>query len=465
MIDLSFLKGERVAVLGLARSGASAARALKAAGAAVEAWDDDAAAREAVAADGVALRDFAADGLARAAMLVMSPGIPHTHPRPHPVAAAARATGCPIVSDIELLWRARRSSRFVAITGTNGKSTTTALVAHVLATAGFEVAAGGNIGTPALDLPALGARGVYVLEMSSYQLEITPTAAYDVAVLLNISPDHLDRHGGMDGYVAAKRLIFRGQAEDDMAVVGVDDGPCRRIRAELAARGAQRVVAISAYDGAAGGVFAGGHWLVDDLDRLSRPVADLSRARALPGAHNGQNAAAAYAVARALGVPGEVAAKALLDFPGLAHRQELVGTAEGVRFVNDSKATNADAAARALESYDNIFWIAGGIAKEGGIAPLAPLFPRVARAFLIGQAAPDFARTLEGRVPYTLCGTLEAALDAAHRAARAAARKPAVVLLSPACASFDQFKNFEARGDAFRALVRARLGAGAEARP
>jgi UDP-N-acetylmuramoylalanine--D-glutamate ligase len=370
------------------------------------------------------------------------------------------------VSDVELLWRARRSARFVAITGTNGKSTTTALIAHVLKAAGLEIVAGGNIGTPALDLPALGPRGVYVLELSSYQLEITPSAIYDVAVLLNITPDHLDRHGGMDGYVAAKRLIFRGQGEDDTAIVGVDDGICRRIRADLAARGAQRVVAISAFDGAAGGVFAGGQWLIDDLDRLSRPLADLSRARALPGTHNGQNAAAAYAVARALDVPAEIAAKALLDFPGLAHRQELVGTADGVRFINDSKATNADAAARALESYENIFWIAGGIAKEGGIAPLAPFFPHIAHAFLIGQAAPDFARTLEGRVPHTSCGTLEAALDAAHKAARAAGKKPAVVLLSPACASFDQFKNFEARGDAFRALVRARLGAmSADARP
>jgi UDP-N-acetylmuramoylalanine--D-glutamate ligase len=218
-------------------------------------------------------------------------------------------------------------------------------------------------------------------------------------------------------------------------------------------RGRQRVIAISGSDGAAGGVSVAGRWIVDDTDRLAQPVADLSRARSLPGAHNGQNAAAAYAAARALGVSAETAAKALLDFPGLAHRQEPVGTIRGVRYVNDSKATNAEAAARALESYDTIFWIAGGVPKEGGIASLAPFFPRIVHAFLIGQAAPDFGRTLDGEVPSTQCGDLATAVREARAAAERSPRRPAVVLLSPACASFDQFRDFEARGDAFRTIV------------
>ena len=451
MIDLSFLAKKRVAVLGLARSGEAAARALMASGVEIVAWDDDAKRRAALS--DLPLTDLAAADWRRIAMLVLSPGIPHTYPAPHPVAAAARAAGCPIVSDVELLWHGARDARFVGITGTNGKSTTTTLLGHILASAGRPVATGGNLGTPALSLPRLGSSGIYVLEMSSYQLEITPTAVFDVAVLLNLTPDHLDRHGGMAGYTAAKRMIFRGQDDEATAIIGVDDGTCRRIRADLTASGRQRVIAISGTDAATGGVSVAGRWLVDDMDRLARPIADLSRARALPGAHNGQNAAAAYAAARALGVPAEAASKALLDFPGLAHRQEAVGTIRGVRYVNDSKATNAEAAARALDSYDSIFWIAGGVPKEGGIAGLAPLFPRIVQAFLIGQAASDFARTLEGRVPYMQCGDLANAVREARAAAERSPRRPAVVLLSPACASFDQFRDFEARGDAFRAIV------------
>ncbi len=453
MIELPFLSGKRIAVMGLARSGIATARALAAAGAEVVSWDDGAESRARAQAAGIGVRDLADADWTRFEMLVLSPGIAHAHPKPHPVAAAARAGGCPIVSDIELLWRARRAARFIAITGTNGKSTTTTLIGHVLSKAGLAVAIGGNLGTPALELAPLGAGGVYVIEISSYQLEITPSAVFDIAVLLNITPDHLDRHGTMAGYVGAKRLIFRGQGENATAIVGIDDAHCRRARADLAARGSQRVIPISAFDGAAGGVFANGQWLIDDLDRLARPAADLSRARALPGAHNSQNAAAAYAVARALEIDRGTAAQALLDFPGLVHRQESVAVMGGVRYVNDSKATNAAATARALEAYENIYWIAGGVPKEGGIEPLAALFGRVARAFLIGQAADGFARTLDGRVPFGRYASLEAALEAAHKAAQAAARKPAVVLLSPACASFDQFKDFEARGDAFRAAV------------
>ena len=438
-----------VAVLGLGKSGLVAAQALLESGADVRAWDDDAAARERARAAGVPIVDLAAAEWSGVALLVISPGIPHTHPRPHPIAARARAAGAALVGDVELLLRAVRGPRRIGVTGTNGKSTTTALIGHVLRAAGRRVEVGGNIGTPALSLAALGPDGVYVLEMSSYQLEITPSAAFSVAVLLNVSPDHLDRHGGMGGYVDAKRLVFRGQPEGATAILGVDDETCAGIAGELERDGQRNVVRISGAARLERGVSAAGGILVED----GRRVADLRPIATLPGAHNWQNAAAAYAACRAVGVAPEAIAAALATYPGLAHRQERVRELGGVVFVNDSKATNADAAAKALGCYAAIWWIAGGIAKEGGIASLAEFFPRIRKAYLIGRAAPEFAQTLAGRVPVALSGTLEAAVgEAANDAARASDRER-VVLLSPACASFDQFANFEARGERFRALV------------
>ena len=459
MIEVTAFRDERVAVLGLARSGFAAAEALQKGGARVLAWDDAAARREAAAAAGVPIVDLAARDLAGVKALVLSPGIPHTYPKPHPVAARARAAGAQIIGDIELLALSCPAARYVGITGTNGKSTTTSLVGHILEQAGRKVAMGGNLGTPALSLAPLGAGGVYVLEMSSYQLELTETLTFEVAVLLNITPDHLDRHGGMAGYVAAKRRIFLGPRKRQAAVIGIDDASSRAILAELAASGAQTVIPISAETRAPGGIYAENGWLVDDMTGAAARVLDLRRAASLPGQHNWQNAAAAYAAARALGVEAGQIGAAIASFPGLAHRQELVATIGSVRYVNDSKATNAEATAKALACYDDVYWIAGGLAKESGIASLAPFFARIRHAFLIGKASEEFAATLAGRVPFSRCGELAKAVAAARDAACAEGCRGAVVLLSPACASFDQFANFEERGDVFRRLVAALPGA------
>jgi UDP-N-acetylmuramoylalanine--D-glutamate ligase len=302
----------------------------------------------------------------------------------------------------------------------------------------------------------LGPDGTYVLEMSSYQLELTPSLAFNVAVLLNITPDHLDRHGGMQGYIAAKERIFARQLGRHAAIVGIDDPICLGIAETLAARRRQRVVPISGERPAAGGVGVSGTWLVDDTGGTRREVLDLATLERLPGRHNWQNAAAAFAAVRCLGLDAATAAAGIASFKGLAHRQELIATIDGVRYVNDSKATNAEATEKALACYDEIYWIAGGRAKEGGIAALAPYFPRIRHAFLIGEAAEPFAATLAGRAPATLSRTLEAAVAAAHEASRG--RRGATVLLSPACASFDQFTDFEARGTRFRHLVEALEG-------
>jgi UDP-N-acetylmuramoylalanine--D-glutamate ligase len=459
VIAVTSFRGEKVAVMGLARSGLLAAQALQSGGANVVAWDDSPAKREAAAAKGVPVVDLAKSDFAGLKALVLSPGIPHTYPAPHPVAARARAAGTEIIGDIELLARSCPQARYVGITGTNGKSTTTALIGHILAVAGRKVAVGGNLGPPALSLEPLGTEGIYVLEMSSYQLELTQTLAFDVGVLLNITPDHLDRHGGMSGYVAAKRRIFATQAKPQAAVVGIDDDLSRRMAEQLAASVARRVIPISAESLAPGGVYVDKGFLVDDMAGAARPMLDLGRAPRLPGQHNWQNAAAAYAATRALGVESVAIVDGIISFGGLAHRQELVATIDGVAYVNDSKATNADAAAKALACYDTVYWIAGGLAKEGGIASLAPLFPRIRHAFLIGKAADEFAATLAGRVPFSRCGELAPAVSAAREAARRESRKGAVVLLSPACASFDRFANFEERGDVFRRLVEALPGA------
>jgi UDP-N-acetylmuramoylalanine--D-glutamate ligase len=458
MIEVTAFRGEQVAVMGLARSGLVAARALQRGGARVLAWDDAPAKREEADAQGVPIVDLAGADLAGIKALVLSPGIPHTYPKPHPVAARARAAGAAIIGDIELLARSCQLAHYVGVTGTNGKSTTTALIGHILATAGRKVAVGGNIGTPALTLAALGADGVYVLEMSSYQLELTETLTFDVAVLLNITPDHLDRHGGMAGYIAAKRRIFVGQNKPQAAVIGIDDELSRATADALMAGGAQRVVPISAATRVARGVYVEGGTLVDEMGGAPARVLDLGRAARLPGRHNWQNAAAAYAVARCLDIEVSAITDALMSFPGLAHRQELIATIDGIAYINDSKATNADAVAKALACYDDVYWIAGGIPKEGGIAALAPLFPRIRHAFLIGKASEEFAATLDGRVPATRSGTLAEAVGAAHALALEEKRQGAVVLLSPACASFDQFANFEERGDAFRRLVEALPG-------
>lgn len=448
MIDVYPFHGFTVAVLGLGKSGLPTALALAASGAEVWAWDDSEDRRAEARAAGVNLVDLHAAELRELTTLVLSPGIPHTHPAPHGVVARARAAGLEIVCDVDLLFRTQREAAYVGITGTNGKSTTTVLVGHVLRHAKRRVEIGGNIGTAALSLEPLADGGTYVVEMSSYQLELSPTAVWDVAVLLNVSPDHLDRHGGMDGYVAAKMNIFQRQTRPRVAIVGVDDAVSAGIHADLVRADDQTVIAISGTRQLESGVYVAQGVLYDARDGKPVAIRDLSDCLTLPGAHNHQNAAAAAAVALQIGIAPAKIAEALATYPGLAHRQERIATLDGVLFVNDSKATNADAAARALGCYDKIQWIAGGQAKEGGIESLRPYFPRVAHAWLIGEAAGDFARTLDD-VPHTLAGDLASAV----RGAFAAAKPGSVVLLSPACASWDQFKSFEHRGETFRGLV------------
>ena len=436
--------GRRVAVVGLGRAGLPAAERLRAWGAEVAAWDDDPARRAEAERAGVAVRDVAAGPFAHDALL-LSPGIPHRLPRVHPAAARAIEAGAPVLCDAEFLFLAARAAgsraRFVGLTGTNGKSTATALLHHLLRGAGVPAAAGANLGPAAASLPLL-AEGAYVLEMSSYMLERLDALRFDLALMLNLSPDHLDRHGDMAGYAAAKARVFRGAA---VSVLGMDDAPSRA----LAPRTSGRLVPVSGSAPQPGGVWAEAGVLRDDAG----PILDLREAAALPGAHNAQNAAAATALAFALGLTRMQVAAGLRTYPGLPHRQERVGSRDGVLFVNDSKATNADSAAWALGTYGRAVWIAGGVPKEGGIASLAPLFPRVAHAVLIGSGAPDFAATLAAHgVPHEVAGTLEAAVPAARAAARRTGAP--VVLLSPAAASFDQFSGFEARGERFRALVR-----------
>jgi len=456
MTPVATSAGRRVALFGLGGSGLSTLRALVAGGAEVAGWDDNEAARAKAAAAGFAPVDLAAADWSKFQLFVLAPGVPLTHPKPHWTVERAKAAGLAIVGDIELFARERAArapaAPFVAITGTNGKSTTTALIAHVLRQAGREVAMGGNIGVPILDLPPPSDDRVHVIECSSFQIDLAPSLAPSVGLLINITPDHLDRHGAFAAYSAIKERLVTKAA---IALVGVDDEPCRAIAARLRAEGARRLVTISAGASPLADVWVEDHRLL--TRESAEPSIDLRIAPALRGAHNGQNAAFAFAAARELGLSPNEIARGFASFPGLAHRMEQVGRQGRVLFVNDSKATNADAAEKALLSFRDIFWILGGKPKEGGIEPLRPLFPRVAKAYLIGTASESFAATLGDAVPFERCGTLEAATSAAARDAALSDAPEPVVLLSPACASYDQFPNFEARGDRFRALVSEQL--------
>lgn len=453
MIDVFAFNGYPVAILGLGRSGLSAAQALHESGAEVWAWDDNASSREQAAERGIPLVDLNSCDWRECTTLVLSPGIPHTFPAPHPIAAAARAANVEIICDVELLARSQRLSNYVGITGTNGKSTTTSLIGHILLISGKQAEIGGNLGTPALDLEPLGEGDLYVLEMSSYQLERTVSLTFDFAVLLNISADHLERHGGMEGYIAAKRSIFHRQTYPRSAIIGVDDVFCETIYEGLKEVGDQAIVPISGLKRVHGGVYVIDGVLIDDTEGKETPVCDLGEIASLPGVHNWQNAAAAYATCKAIGVPVHVIMACLQSYPGLVHRQEAVEIVDGVAFVNDSKATNVDAAARALVCYENIYWIAGGRPKEGGLEKLIDHLGEVRHAFLIGESALEFAQALDGKTPITLSGDLEKAVSSAFAAAKQDGHENPVILLSPACASFDQFDNFEARGDAFKAFV------------
>ena len=457
MIDVFPFATIPVAVFGLGRSGLSAAKALIKSEADVCAWDDDEPARMGAADAGVPLVDLYKCDWREHSTLVLSPGIPLHHPEPHAVVKLAAAANIEIISDIELLARTQRDAAYIGITGTNGKSTTTALIGHIMQVSGRAAEVGGNLGIPALELEPLGTDGTYMLEMSSYQLELTKSITFDVAVLLNISADHLDRHGGMDGYIAVKKMIFHRQTKPRTAVIGVDDDFCRAIYEDLKAADEQEVIGVSGEREVAGGVYAADGILIDDTEGQKTSVMNLRDNPSLPGSHNWQNAAAAYAAVKSAAVQPHAIMACINSYPGLVHRQEPVAIIDGIGYVNDSKAPNAAAAARALICYDAIYWIAGGRPKEGGLKAaepaLAPGLGNVRHAFLIGEAAMEFSQFLDGRVPMTVSGDLKTALSDARKLAKKEKAEGAVVLLSPGAASFDQFDDFEARGDAFRDRV------------
>ena len=461
MIAATGFDKRNVGVLGLGKSGLATVRALEAGGANVFAWDDSEAKREEAKREGMRLSDPRGWDWNTFTALLLSPGIPLTHPEPHEAVKKARAANVEVIGDVELFQRAVNASsedaRVVAITGTNGKSTTTALIGHMVRRCGGNAQVGGNIGRAVLDLDAPERGMVYVVEVSSYQIDLAPGLAPNVAVLLNITPDHIDRHGTVEHYADVKSRIFARQTAGDTGVIGVDDAMTSEICTRETARRAETVVPISVGKALSRGVYVLDGVIYDNTGTQTAKAGDLREIKTLAGTHNWQNAAAAYAVGRALGYHRERILAAFESFPGLAHRMEIVGEAEGVRFVNDSKATNADAASKALATYDNIYWIIGGKAKEGGIASLEPWFRKIRRAYLIGDAARAFAETLKDKVEAIHCGTLDRAVEAASRDAAEDKAPLKVVLLSPACASFDQFSSFEERGDVFRAAVQERL--------
>jgi len=458
MIPVTTFKGKSVALFGLGGSGLATALALAAGGADVTAWDDNPASVENASAAGVKTGDLKALDWSALDALVLSPGVPLTHPKPHWSADLARAAGVEVIGDVELFVRERRAHApdcpFVAITGTNGKSTTTALIAHILKASGRDTQLGGNIGTAVLTLDPPKAGRFYVVECSSYQIDLAPTLNPSAGILLNLTPDHLDRHGSMQHYADVKERLV---AASDTAIVGTDDSFCTMI-ADRVERTGTKVVRISKRNVLADGIFADGARLMLARGGTTREIADLSAIQTLRGSHNAQNAAAAVAACLAVGVREDEIRAGLASFPGLKHRMQPVGRRGGALFVNDSKATNADAAAPALSSFEHIYWIAGGVPKEGGISSLGGFFPKIAKAYLIGEAAPAFAATLGEAVPFEIAGTLERAVADAAADAEKDGNDGIAVLLSPACASFDQYKNFEVRGDAFVKHVAALPG-------
>lgn len=458
MIPVTSFAGRRVAVFGLGGSGLASCEALRAGGADVVACDDSADRMAAAAKAGFVTADLRHAAWETLAALVLTPGVPLTHPQPHWTVLHAQRAGVEVIGDVELFCRERRrhapNAPFVAITGTNGKSTTTALIAHLMREAGHDVQMGGNIGTAILSLEPPRAGRVHVIEMSSYQIDLCPSLDPSVGILLNVSEDHIDRHGSIDHYAAVKERLVAGVQPGGAAIVGVDDGWCRAVADRLDQAG-KPVVRVSVKQPLADGMYVERDTIVRAAGGARTEIARIGGIGSLRGIHNAQNATCAAAVALALGVRGDVLQKGLRSFPGLAHRMEQTGRRGNVLFVNDSKGTNADATARALASFGDIFWIAGGKPKSGGITSLAEFFPRIRKAYLIGAAAQEFAATLEGKVPYEISETLEVAVPNAARDADAAGLPDAVVLLSPACASFDQFPNFEVRGVRFGELVRA----------
>ena len=446
MIPVTHMKGRNVALFGLGGSGLATAEALTLGGAKVLAFDDNPSTVQRAHDAGIQTGDLRGADWTKMDALVLAPGVPLTHPKPHWSVDLARRAKVPIIGDVELFVNERRAvcpkARIIAITGTNGKSTTTALVSHVLAEAGHDVQMGGNIGKAVLTLEPFTEKRIYVVEVSSYQIELAPSLDPDVGVLLNLSPDHLDRHGTFDRYARIKERLVAGAKR---AIVGIDDDAsaaiATRVRANpVSVRHDAGDVTFDRYPGGRGA-----------LMRDGKVLAEMGDFPALAGPHNAQNALVALAATKGFAKTKDVIA-AFRTFPGLAHRLERVGQVGNVLFVNDSKGTNPDAAATALQSYKTCRWIAGGLPKPGGIERLVPHFDRVTKAYLIGDAAPDFAATIGETIPYEISGTLEQAVN--HAAAEAQGNGGGVVLLSPAAASFDQFRNFEERGEAFRQAVK-----------
>jgi UDP-N-acetylmuramoylalanine--D-glutamate ligase len=456
MIPITSFAGKAVAVFGLGKSGLISAQALVKGGANVICFDDEAARIADAETAGLHTDDLHSINWKTVDALVLSPGVPLTHPKPHWTVELARKARVEVIGDVELFARERAAKGpqcpFVAITGTNGKSTTTALIAHLLKSAGRDVQMGGNIGTPILALEPFTPGRTYVIEVSSYQVDLAPTMKPTVGVMLNVTEDHLDRHGTMENYAALKMLVPASVEPGGTAVIAVDDRYTREA-AERVERAGKKVVRVSVVAPLREGLYAEGTRIAGAKNGKAYPIAQLTGIGSLRGVHNAQNAAAAIAVAQALGVGLPDIQKALTSFPGLPHRMEEVGRLGKVLYVNDSKATNADSAAKALASFADIYWIAGGKPKTGGITSLAEFFPKIRKAYLIGEAAREFAGTLEGKVPYEMSGVLSAAIDAATRDAQRSDAAEPVVLLSPACASFDQYRNFELRGTAFRDIV------------
>ncbi|MBN9343121.1 MAG: hypothetical protein BGO76_04240 [Caedibacter sp. 38-128] len=450
MIKVTGFENQKIAILGLGRTGISSALALKSGNVQVFAWDDNVGSRLQAEAHGVPIFDLTALEWDQVSALILSPGIAASHP----YAVKAHQAGVPIICDIELLACTLKESNFIGITGTNGKSTTTWLISHLLKASSHQVEVGGNIGKAALDLQALGPNETYVLELSSYQLERVSTPFLKTAVLLNITPDHLDRHGDMVGYVKAKEQIFKLQRGPQNVVIGIDDEECLNLYHKLLQEKTHMVVPISVKTQVQKGVYVLDGVLIDDREGKAERILNLKTFHALPGSHNWQNIAAAYATVCFEEVSKEQFVKGLQTFQNLPHRLQEVAVIDGVHFINDSKATNSDAAAKALACYDeNIFWILGGRVKDNGLDGLEQYFPRIQQAFLIGEAESQFAKLLDGKVSYLRCHDLSKAVQEAYCKAISCKKRPAYVLLSPACASWDQFKDFEHRGEVFKDLV------------
>ncbi len=453
MFAASTFKNKRVAMFGLARSGISCALALQEGGATVFAWDDSEPAQDKARNDGVNVTNLHTVDFKNLHALVLSPGVPLTHPEPHWTVVKAKAVGIEVIGDTEVFAREVQDTgaKVVAITGTNGKSTTTALIGHVLKHGGLDVDVGGNIGNAVFNLRSPSRGRIYVLELSSFQIDLMPGLSPDVGILTNLTPDHLDRHGNMQHYADVKARMFTKQRDGQTALIGVDDEWGRGIATKI--HSGADVLPVSVASSLDHGVSAPDGILQHREDGKLVASLDLRMLAALRGRHNWQNACMAYGAAHALGLKAETIMEAMISFPGLAHRMQQVASLGKVGFVNDSKATNADAAEKALVSYDDIFWIAGGLAKAGGVAALSPHFSRIKKAYLIGVSAADIAKELDGRVPFVIAETMARAVQLASDDAKQSGMETPTVLLSPACASFDQYKNFEVRGEDFVNIV------------